>query len=96
MSQGMGSSGKLFRWVPLWVWPTVVVMAIGTVWLRLAIVDTSYTINQAETQIRRLEQEREKLNLKLSELRSPKRLESLARQKFGLHPPKPEQWVYLK
>jgi hypothetical protein len=37
----------LKRWIPLWVIPVVLVMAIGTVWLRLAIIRTTYAINQA-------------------------------------------------
>jgi cell division protein FtsL len=84
------------RWVPMWVWPLLVVFSTGTVWLRLSIVDTTYMINQADGQIRRLKQELESSNLKIAELRSPKRLEVLARQKFGLRPPQADQLIYLK
>ena len=82
-------------WVPWWVVPLVVAFAIVTVWLRLEIVDTTYAINKSEATIRTLEQEQKRSDLKLSTLRSPKRLEALARTKFQLGQPSPDQVVRL-
>jgi cell division protein FtsL len=81
--------------MPLWVIPALVAMAIGTVWLRLRIVRTTYSINQSERKARELRQEREEMELKVTALRSPRRLELLARSKFGLGTPRADQVVHL-
>lgn len=86
----------LREWIPLWVVPTLFCFSIGTVWLRLAIVRTTYSIHQTEQDFGKAEQDRETLQLKLAALRSPRRLEELARKKFGLAQPKMEQVVHLK
>ncbi len=84
------------KWLPLWVYPMLVVMAIGTVWLRLHVVRTTYEITQLDRMIRNLHQEREREELKLAGLRSPRRLESIARGKFQLEKPRQDQVIYLK
>jgi len=71
-------------------------MAIGTVWIRLTIVRTTYSINETERMIRNLKLERQRTELKLSNLRSPKRLEALAKNHFGLAQPRPDHVVYFK
>jgi hypothetical protein len=86
----------LKKWMPLWTVPTLIVFAIGTVWLRLAIIRTTYAINQADRGMNRVRQEREQLQLKLAALRSPRRLEALARTRFGLSQPRMEQVVHFK
>jgi cell division protein FtsL len=83
------------RWLPIWVVPALIVLAIGTVWLRLAIVRTTYAINQAERTERELRQAREDLELKVTALRSPRRLESLAKARFGLGVPRSDQVIHM-
>ena len=70
-------------------------MAIGTVWLRLSIVRTTYAINQAGHTDREMRQEREDLELKVTALRSPRRLEGIAKAKFGLGTPRSDQVIHL-
>jgi cell division protein FtsB len=82
--------------MPIWVVPAVIALAIGTVWLRLSIVRTTYSINQSERRLSALRQEREQMELKLAGLRSPRRLELLARSKYGLSQPRAEQVVHLR
>jgi cell division protein FtsL len=84
------------KWVPLWAVVILVAFAIGTVWLRLTIVRMAYAINEVERQIEKLHREREILQVKLVALRSPKRLETLARTKYGLNPPKMEKVVHFR
>ena len=84
------------HWIPLWVIPMLVAMAIGTVWLRLYIVRTTYTISQTDKMIRNLQQNREQAELKLASQRSPRKLEAIARTKFGLSQPRADQVVYLR
>jgi len=84
------------RFFPLWVFSVLILMAVGTVWLRLAVVRTTYEINQLDKMIRNSSQERERLELKTAQLRSPRRLELLARKKFNLFPPKTNQVVHFR
>ncbi len=91
----MGKKNELRRWLPMWVLTLMALMAIGTVWLRLSIVRTTYAIDQADRQLRALQQAREQMDLKVTALRSPRRLELIARSKFGLAPPRSEQIVHI-
>lgn len=84
------------RWLPIWVIPVVVVFSLGTVALRLNIVRITYSLDETDRMIRSLQQARDKAELKLSSLRSPRRLEILARTRFKLSPPQPSQVVHLK
>jgi len=86
----------LKKWIPFWAVFVVVIFAAGTVWLRLAIVRITYAINQADHEIDRARQSRELLHLKVAALRSPRRLEVLARKKFGLSPPSVSQTIQMK
>ena len=83
-------------WIPVWIFPIIATLAIGTTWLRLGIVRTTYEINQAEKEIRNLVIEREQMELKVTALRSPRRLEAIARSRFGLSQPKSDRIVQMK
>lgn len=82
--------------VPLWAIPVLIAMAIGTVWVRLWSVRTTYAIDETDRMIRGLQREQERAELRLASLRSPKRLEGLARTRFGLAPPRRDQVIHLK
>jgi hypothetical protein len=85
----------LRRWMPLWVLPVLIALSIGTVALRLSIVRKTYAIDQADRQIRALKEAREKMDVKVAGLRSPRRLELIARTRFGLGQPKSDQVIYM-
>jgi hypothetical protein len=87
---------NLRAWVPIWAIPAVVMLEVGTVWLRLAIVRTTYGIHQAEGELRNLTMEKEQMQLKVTALRSPRRLELLARSRFGLSQPKSDRIVPMQ
>ena len=81
--------------IPFWVLPVLGVMAIGTVWIRLTIVRTTYEISQTDMMIRNLQQNREQAVLQISALRSPRRLEAIAKAKYGLTQPQAEQIIHM-
>lgn len=87
---------KKTGWIPLWIFPVLIIFAIGTVWLRLAIIRTTYSITQTSKRIEQARQDRELLQLKLAAMRSPRRLEILARTKFGLNKPTFNQIIRFK
>ncbi len=84
------------RFFPLWTIPVLIAFAFATVWLRLTVVQTTYELNQANKTLHNLKLENEKLELRVAQLRSPRRLEAIAKQKFKLAPPTPEKLVQLK
>jgi len=79
---------------PPWIWPVFFVLTIGSVAIRLSIVKTTYEVTQAEKTLRSLQQDREQIELRVAGLRSPRRLEVLARSRFGLAQPHSEQVIY--
>ena len=84
------------RWIPIWVIPVLIFLSIGTVWIRLLIVRTTYKISEVNQALNQMRREKESLQLRVMALRSPKRLESLALNKFGLLQPRVDQVVHLK
>jgi hypothetical protein len=66
------------------------------VWLRLTVVHTTYELDQANKMSHNLKLTNEKLELKVAQLRSPRRLEALAKARFQLQPPTPEKLIQLK
>ncbi len=83
------------NWVPLWVVPVLIAFSVLTVWLRLSVVRTTYQINQTEKKVREMKQSKEQMELKVTALRSPKRLELLAKTRFGLGTPRADQVIHL-
>jgi cell division protein FtsL len=84
------------RWLPMWVVPVLLVLAVSSVWLRLSIVRTTYEIDQTSKMIRNTQQDLERLELNVARLKSPRHLEMLARKKFGLNPPQSDQVIRLQ
>lgn len=65
------------------------------VWVRLQIVSISYDINELGRQERMLRDDVNQLTLKINEAKSPQRLEQIARHKFNMQPPRPDQNILL-
>lgn len=84
------------KFFPLWTIPVLIAFAFATVWLRLTVVQTTYELNQATKTLHNLKLENEKLELKVAQMRSPRRLEAIAKLKFKLSPPTPEKLIQMK
>lgn len=84
------------KYFPLWIFPAIILFAFATVWIRLTVVKTNYELNQANKTLHNLKLENEQLELKVAQLRSPRRLEVLAKQKFKLNPPSPDRIIPIK
>jgi cell division protein FtsL len=83
------------RIAPLWALLALVLFATGTVWIRLNIIRTTYDISEINRKIEKSHQDEEHLKLKLADLKSPKKLETLARRKFGFTQPRIDQVVHF-
>lgn len=65
--------------------------ALAHVSLRLGVIRTGYAIAEATRERQLLEEENRKLRLERSLLRSPERIERIAREKLGMTRPDPTQ-----
>jgi cell division protein FtsL len=83
------------RIAPIWVFFALVLFATGTVWVRLNIIRTTYAINELNQKVEKSYQEGEVLKLKLADLRSPKKLEALAKKKFKFSQPRIDQVIHF-
>lgn len=63
---------------------------------RVMVVDAGYRLSRLESDQRRLLRENDTLKLELAMLKSPGRLETLARQELGMAPPQPGQVITPK
>lgn len=82
--------------MPIWTIPMLIAFAILTIGVRLSIVKTTYAITKSNRETNRLLHDKEALELKLLQMRSPKRLEFLAKARFQMRQPDSDQRVHLK
>lgn len=82
--------------MPWWGWPIVAVMATLTIWIRLSVVQWTYESTEAQRTIAALQQTYEQTQLEVTRLKSPKRLQELARTRFSLSPPAPQRILILE
>lgn len=71
------------------------VFALAYVWTRVQVVESGYRIRTLEESREKLKEENRSLAVEAATLRSPQRLESLARQ-WGLRRPNERQVFFLK
>lgn len=71
------------------------IVTCAFVWVRLQIVSISYDINELGKQERQIRDECNAITLKINEAKSPQKLEQIARVKFGMQPPRPDQNIVL-
>ncbi len=69
----------------------VVSVATAQVALRTRVIRAGYALSERMDEIRALEQENRQLRLELSLLKSPERIERLAREQLGLVRPDPQK-----
>jgi cell division protein FtsL len=94
-SKFSSKSKRAWLHFPRWVWPLILLLTVMSVWVRLGVVKSTYDVSQADRTIRNLQQEKEQIELRVAGLKSPRRLESIARARFDLSQPRPEQVIYL-
>jgi cell division protein FtsL len=73
-----------------------VCIAFFHVWIRVEVVRVGYEISSADQRRRELRQSHEWLKIMIASLRSPERIELIARSKLGLRPPERSQIRWLK
>ena len=73
----------------------VAAAALFHLWIRTCVTERGYQISRLSSEYRDLARERESLQIKAAELKSPQRIEELAREKLGMGPPEVDRVVVL-
>jgi cell division protein FtsL len=74
----------------------VVAAAVFHVWTKVATVRLGYELSEAAQMHRNLLEQNRGLRVEVASLKSPERLETLGKKKYGLHPPLPGQIVRVE
>ena len=82
--------------IPLIFISVVFVLAVTTVWIRLQLVQVTYRINKVTLMTKKEQETLDSLRLKVAKLRSPKRLERIAKKNFHLTSPHVGQTIYIR
>ena len=64
-------------------------------WVRTRVTERGYALARLSAEYRELAREHERLQIAAAELKSPQRIEELAREKLGMGPPAVERVVVL-
>ncbi len=64
-------------------------------WVRTRVTEQGYRLSQLSAEYRELTREHEALQIKAAELKSPQRVEELARTRLGMGPPPTDRVVVL-
>lgn len=71
-------------------------IALFFVWSRIQVISFEYDISRLEGELRAQKQQNQQLRLEAATLRSPSRIERIARQKLGLRTPSAQQVIMVK
>lgn len=82
---------------PLFIFIAVLLaVSLFFVWSRIQVVNLEYDISSLESRLRSAGQEVQYLRLEAASLRSPARIERVARDELGLRLPGPDQVVTVE
>ena len=73
----------------------VAAAALFHLWIRTRVTERGYQLSRLSSEYRDLTREHESLQLRAAELKSPQRIEQLAREKLGMGPPTMDRVVVL-
>ncbi len=74
----------------------LLVVSLFFVWSRLQVTNLEYDISSLEGRLRATRQETRQLQVEAASLRSPERIEKIARSELGLRLPTPDQIITVK
>lgn len=72
------------------------IVSIFHVWSRFRLVELNLQIGEASRQMKELEQEQKRLKLEVESLRTPARIETIAKRDLGMTAPQEHQVVVVK
>jgi cell division protein FtsL len=72
------------------------VVSIFHVWSRFRLIELNLQIGESSRQMKEMEQEQKRLKLEAAALRTPARIETIAKGELGMTLPKEQQVVLVK
>ena len=72
------------------------VVSVFHVWSRFKLVDLNLQISEASSLLKEAEQDQKRLNLEVASLRTPARIEAIAKNELGMALPTEQQVVLVK
>lgn len=72
------------------------VVSVFHVWSRFKLVDLNLQISEASRMLKEAEQEQKRLNLEVASLKTPARIEAIAKNELGMALPTEQQVVLVK
>jgi cell division protein FtsL len=72
------------------------VVSVFHVWSRFKLVDLNLQISETSRLLKEAEQEQKRLNLEVASLRTPSRIETIAKNELGMALPSEQQVILVK
>jgi cell division protein FtsL len=72
------------------------VVSVFHVWSRFKLVDLNLQISETSRLLKEAEQEQKRLNLEVASLRTPARIETIAKNELGMALPSEQQVILVK
>jgi len=72
------------------------IVAVFHVWSRFKLIDLNLQIAESNRQLKDAEQEQKRLELEVASLRTPSRIESIAKNELGMALPTEQQVIVVK
>lgn len=74
----------------------VMIMALLFVWTRIQVIQVGYEVSRQRKEVSDLIEQKHILEAEVAELKSPARLEQIAREQFGMRSPQGDEIVFLE
>ncbi len=71
-------------------------IAMLFVWMRIQMIQLGYGVSQLRKEVHELSEQKNKLQAKVAELKSPERLEKIAKKHYYMRLPLGDEIVYVK
>ena len=71
-------------------------VALFLVWARIQVIQLGYEVSRLRKDVRELAQQRDLLEADVASLKSPKRLEGIATERFGMRLPMGDEVIILR
>lgn len=72
------------------------VVSVFHVWSRFKLIDLNLQISESSRQLKEAEQEQKRLKLEIASLRTPARIEAIAKGELGMALPNEQQVIVVK
>lgn len=89
-------NSPLFLFSAVFIITIIVMVILFYVWSRLVTINIGYEISSAEFNRKALLKEKEMMSIEIASLKSPDRIEEIAKTELGLVYPSQEQIIRLK